>query len=158
MIIDSCNTFFPLSYAYILILLPIWGGEIKKKKCPAARETRHEEILIQRNVTQTEMLMKSDNIKRCTYMYIALLFRQLASIRTKIVNPRHCTVDAKKTQFTWWSIAPKVAESVQVCIMLKKWNKLPITFKNFVIIDPCNAFFSLSCAYILIQLTIHIHQ
>ena len=74
MIIDSCNTFFPLSYAYILILLPIWGGEIKKKKCPAARETRHEEILIQRNVTQTEMLMKSDNIKRCTYMYIALLF------------------------------------------------------------------------------------
>ena len=46
----------------------------KKKKGPAARATRHEEILIQENMIQTEMLMKSDNIKRCTYMYIPLLF------------------------------------------------------------------------------------
>ena len=72
-------------------------AKLREKKCPAARETRHEEILIQRNVTRTEMLMKSDNIKRCTYMYIALLSRQLARIRTKIVNSRHCTVNAKKT-------------------------------------------------------------
>ena len=52
------------------------SGEAKlgKKKGPAARVTRHEEILIQGNVIQTEMLMKSDRIKRCTYMYIALLF------------------------------------------------------------------------------------
>ena len=48
--------------------------KLGKKKGPAARVTRHEEILIQGNVIQTEMLMKSDNIKRCTYMYIALLF------------------------------------------------------------------------------------
>ena len=46
----------------------------KKIKGPAARATRHEEILIQENMIQTEMLMKSDNIKRCTYMYIVLLF------------------------------------------------------------------------------------
>ena len=40
------------------------------------------------------MLMKSDRIKRCTYMYIALLFfRQLARIRTYIVNPGHLTVN-----------------------------------------------------------------
>ena len=52
------------------------GREAKlgKKKGPAARATRHEEILIQENMIQTEMLMKSDNIKRCAYMYIALLF------------------------------------------------------------------------------------
>ena len=157
MIIDSCNTFFPLILIF-WFCCQFGEAKLREKKCPAARETRHEEILIQRNVTRTEMLMKSDNIKRCTYMYIALLFRQLARIRTKIVNSRHCTVNAKKNQFTWRSIAPKVAESVQVCIMLKKWNRLPITFKNFVIIDPYNAFFSLSCAYILILLPIHIHQ
>ena len=157
MIIDSCNTFFPLILIF-WFCCQFGEAKLRGKKCPAARETRHEEILIQRNVTRTEMLMKSDNIKRCTYMYIALLFRQLARIRTKIVNSRHCTVNAKKNQFTWRSIAPKVAESVQVCIMLKKWNRLPITFKNFVIIDPYNAFFSLSCAYILILLPIHIHQ
>ena len=71
---------------------------------------------------QTEMLMKSDNIKRCTYMYIALLFffRQLARIRTNIVNPGHRPVNAEKIQFTCCSIAPKVAKSVQVCMMLKK--------------------------------------
>ena len=71
---------------------------------------------------QTEMLMKSDNIKRCTYMYIALLFffRQLARIRTNIVNPGHRPVNAEKIQSTCCSIAPKVAESVQVCMMLKK--------------------------------------
>ena len=46
----------------------------KKKNGPAARVTRHEEILIQGIMIQTGMLMKSDNIKRCTYMYIALLF------------------------------------------------------------------------------------
>ena len=157
MIIDSCNTFFPLMLIF-WFCCQFGKAKLREKKCPAARETRHEEILIQRNVTRTEMLMKSDNIKRCTYMYIALLFRQLARIRTKIVNSRHCTVNAKKNQFTWRSIAPKVAESVQVCIMLKKWNRLPITFKNFVIIDPCNAFFSLSCAFIMILLPIHIHQ
>ena len=50
------------------------GAKLGKKKGPAARVTRHEQILIQGNVIQTEMLMKSDNIKRCTYMYIALLF------------------------------------------------------------------------------------
>ena len=83
--------------------------------------TRHEEILIQRNVTQTEMLMKSDKIKRCTYKYIALFFfRQLARTRTNIVNPGHLTVNAEKIQSTCYSIAPKVAESVQVCMMLKK--------------------------------------
>ena len=49
-------------------------AKLGKKKVPAARATRHEEILIQENMIQTEMLMKSDNIKRCTYMYIALLF------------------------------------------------------------------------------------
>ena len=69
------------------------GREAKlgKKKGPAARATRHEEILIQENMIQTEMLMKSDNIKRCAYMYIALLFffRQLARMKTNIVNPGH---------------------------------------------------------------------
>ena len=52
------------------------SGEAKlgKKNGPAARVTRHEEILIQGIMIQTEMLMKSDNIKRCTYMHIALLF------------------------------------------------------------------------------------
>ena len=84
-------------------------------------------------------------------------FCQLARIRTNIVNPGHWTVNVYKIQSTWRSIAPKVAQSVQVCIMLK-WNRLPITFKNFVIIDPCNAFFSLSCAFIMILLPIHIHQ
>ena len=67
------------------------------------------------------MLMKSDRIKGCTYMYIALLFfRQLARIRTYIVNPGHLTVNAEKIQSTCCSIAPKVVESVQVCMMLKK--------------------------------------
>ena len=67
------------------------------------------------------MLMKSDRIKGCTYMYIALLFfRQLARIRTYIVNPGHLTVNAEKIQSTCYSIAPKVAESVQVCIMMLK--------------------------------------
>ena len=28
--------------------------------------------------------------------------------------------------------------SVQVCIMLKKLKRLPITFQNFVVTDPCN--------------------
>ena len=38
---------------------------------------------------------ESDKIKQCTYMYIALLFfRQLAWIRTNIVNPGHLTVNA----------------------------------------------------------------
>ena len=71
---------------------------------------------------QTEMLMKSDNIKRCTYMHIALpfFFRQLARIRTNIVNPGHRPVNAEKIQSTCCSIAPKVAESVQVSMMLKK--------------------------------------
>ena len=52
------------------------SGEAKlgKKYGPAAQVTRHEEILIQGIMIQTEMLMKSDKIKRCTYMYIALLF------------------------------------------------------------------------------------
>ena len=51
------------------------SGEVKLgKNGPAAQVTRHEEILIQRNVTQTEMLMKSDKAKRCTYIYITLLF------------------------------------------------------------------------------------
>ena len=49
-------------------------AKLGKKKGPAARATRHKEILIQENMIQTEMLMKSDNIKQCTYMYIALLF------------------------------------------------------------------------------------
>ena len=49
------------------------GAELGKKK-RSARVTRHEEILIQGNVIQTEMLMKSDNIKRYTYMYIVLYF------------------------------------------------------------------------------------
>ena len=76
--------------------------------------TRHEEILIQRNVTQTEMLMKSDKIKRCTYIYITLLFfRQLARTRTNSVNSGHWSVDAKKFQSSCCSIAPKVAESVR---------------------------------------------
>ena len=92
----------------------------------------------------------------CIFPYF--FFRQLARMKTNVVNPGHWTVNAKKIQSTCCSIAPKVAESVQVCMMLKKWNRLPITFKNFVIIDPCNAFFSLSCAYILILLPIHIHQ
>ena len=66
-----------------------------KKNGLTARVTRHEEILIQGNVTHTEMLMKSDKIKRCIYMYIALLFfRQLARITTNIVNPGHLTVNA----------------------------------------------------------------
>ena len=64
---------------------------------------------------QTEMLMKSDNIKRCTYMYIALLFffRQLARIRTNIVNPGHRKVNAEKIQSTCFPIAPKVAATVR---------------------------------------------
>ena len=67
----------------------------KKKNGLTARLTRHEEILIQGNVTHTEMLMKSDKIKRCSYMYISLFFfRQLARIRTNIVNPGHLTVNA----------------------------------------------------------------
>ena len=49
-------------------------AKLEKKYGPAAQVTRHEEILIQGIMIQTEMLMKSDNIKRCTYMYIALLF------------------------------------------------------------------------------------
>ena len=52
------------------------SGEAKlgKKNGPAARVTRHEEILIKGYMIQTEMLMKSYRIKRCTYRYIALLF------------------------------------------------------------------------------------
>ena len=52
------------------------SGEAKlgKKNGPAARVTRHEEILIKGYMIQTEMLMKSYRIKQCTYMYIALLF------------------------------------------------------------------------------------
>ena len=51
----------------------------KKRSGPAARVTRHEEILIQgnviqRNVIQTEMLMKSGKIKRCTYMLLLYFF------------------------------------------------------------------------------------
>ena len=62
----------------------------EKKNGPAARVTRHEEILIKGHRIQTEMLMKSYRIKRCSYMYIALLFfRQLARIRTNTVNPGH---------------------------------------------------------------------
>ena len=92
----------------------------------------------------------------CILLYF--FFRQLARIRTNIVNPGHRTVNAEKIQSTCCSIAPKVAESVQVCMMLKKWNRLPITLQKFAIIDPCNAFFSLSWAYILILLPIHLHQ
>ena len=72
------------------------SGEAKlgKKNGLVAQVTRHEEILIQGNVIQTEMLMNSDNIKRCTCMYISLLFfRQLARIRTNVVNPGHLTVN-----------------------------------------------------------------
>ena len=68
------------------------SGEAKlgKKNGPAARVTRHEEILIKGYMNQTEMLMKSYRIKRCTYRYIALLFfRQLARIRTNTANPGH---------------------------------------------------------------------
>ena len=76
--------------------------------------TRHEEILIQRNVTQKEMLMKSDKVKRYTYMDIALLFlRQLARIRTNVVNSGHRPVNAEKIQSTCCPIAPKVAASVR---------------------------------------------
>ena len=52
------------------------SGEAKlgKKNGPAARVTRHEEILIKGYMIQTEMLMKSYRIKQCTNMYIALLF------------------------------------------------------------------------------------
>ena len=92
------------------------SGEAKlgKKYGPAAQVTRHEEILIQGIMIQTEMLMKSDNIKRCTYMYIALLFfRQLARIRTNIVNPGHRPVNAEKIQSTCCPIAPKVAATVR---------------------------------------------
>ena len=49
-------------------------AKLGTKKRSGSTVTRHEEILIQGNVIQTEMLMKSDRIKRCTYMYIALLF------------------------------------------------------------------------------------
>ena len=44
------------------------SGEAKlgKKNGPAARVTRHEEILIKGYMIQTEMLMKSYRIKRCT--------------------------------------------------------------------------------------------
>ena len=100
-------------------------------------------------------LIGLSDVLTCILLYF--FFCQLARIRTNIVNPGHWTVNVYKIQSTWWSIAPKVAQSVQVCIMLK-WNRLPITFKNFVIIDPCNAFFSLSCAFIMILLPIHIHQ
>ena len=52
---------------------------------------------------------------------IALLFfRQVAKIKTKIVNSGHRSVNAEKIQISCCSIAPKVAESVQVCMMLKK--------------------------------------
>ena len=90
------------------------GRRNKEKNGPAAQVTRHEEILIQRNVTQKEMLMKSDKIKRCTYMDIALLFlRQLARIRTNVVNSGHRPVNAEKIQSTCCPIAPKVAASVR---------------------------------------------
>ena len=90
--------------------------------------------------------------------YCFTFFRQVAKIKTKIVNSGHRSVNAEKIQISCCSIAPKVAESVQVCMMLKKWNRLPITLQKFAIIDPCNAFFSLSWAYILILLPIHLHQ
>ena len=98
------------------------SGEAKLgKNGPAARVIRRKEILIQRNVIQTEIRMKSNKIKRYIYIYIALLlFRQLARIRTNIVNPGHRAVNAKTIQSTCCSIARKVAESVQVCMMLKK--------------------------------------
>ena len=52
---------------------------------------------------------------------IALLFfRQVAKIKTKIVNSGHRSVNAEKIQISCCSIAPKVAESVQVSMMLKK--------------------------------------
>ena len=68
------------------------SGEAKlgKEYGPAAQVTRHEEILIQGIMIQTEMLMKSDKTKRCTYMNIGLPFlRQLARISTNIVNSGH---------------------------------------------------------------------
>ena len=57
----------------------IGEAKLRKKNGPAARVTRHEEILIQknviqRNVIQTEMLMKSGKIKRCTYMLLLYFF------------------------------------------------------------------------------------
>ena len=57
----------------------IGEAKLRKKNGPAARMTRHEEILIQknviqRNVIQTEMLMKSGKIKRCTYMLLLYFF------------------------------------------------------------------------------------
>ena len=73
--------------------------------------------------------------------YCFTLFRQVAKIKTKIVNSGHRSVNAEKIQISCCSIAPKVAESVQVSMMLKKWNRLPITLQKFAIIDPCNAFF-----------------
>ena len=90
-----------------------------------------------RNVKEIWLLAVSSCFHCLTF------FRQLVRIKTNVVNSGHWPVNAKKIQSTWWSIAPKVAESVQVCMILKKWNRLPITFKNFVIIDLCNAFFSL---------------
>ena len=63
---------------------------------------------------QTEMLMKSDKTKRCTYMYIALLFlRQLARISTNVVNSGHRPVNAEKIHSTCCPIAPKVAATVR---------------------------------------------
>ena len=65
-------------------------------------------------------------------------FRQLARIRTNTVNPGHWTVNAKKIQSTCCSIAPKVAESVQVCMRtsnhLKKSNRSAETLKRFEIL------------------------
>ena len=77
--IGSCKitTLFLTERTYMGINSQGTSGEAKlgkKKNGPAARVTRHEEILIQGIMIQTGMLMKSDNIKRCTYMYIALLF------------------------------------------------------------------------------------
>ena len=89
-------------------------AKLEKKYGPAAQVTRHEEILIQGIMIQTEMLMKSDKTKRCTYMDIALPFlRQLARISTNIVNSGHRPVNAEKIQSTCCPIAPKVAASVR---------------------------------------------
>ena len=86
------TTLFLTETTYMEINSPGTSGEAElgKKKRSGSTGDQARRDPDSGNVIQTEMLMKSDRIKRCTYMYIALLFfRQLARMKTNVVNSGH---------------------------------------------------------------------
>ena len=155
MIIDSCNTFFPL-------ILIFWFccqfGEAKLREKnvrqhvrPGMKRSWFREMWLEQKCWWN-LITLSDALTCILHYFLPSACRDKNKHCKSWASTGECGKNPNYMLFN-------CSESCKVCPGMHDAQEVkPITFKNFVIIDPCNAFFSLSCAYILILLPIHIHQ